>query len=335
MSAPAPVGILLTNLGTPDAPTRSALRRYLKEFLWDARVVDLPRPLWWLILNLIILTFRPLESAKLYQKVWTENGSPLLYISLRQRQALETILRQRHGAQVRVALAMRYGNPSIAGGLQELRNAGCRRVLVLPLYPQYSSASTASTFDALALALEKSRDMPEIRFVRDYHDCPEYIDALAASIRETWEAGGKPEKLLMSFHGIPARFHETGDPYPDECRKTAALLAVRLGLDEHQWQLSFQSRFGREKWIQPHTDKVLINFARSGVGHVDVVCPGFSADCLETLEEIAIRNRRFFLEAGGGKFRYIPALNNREEHLQALADIAGRHCSGWLEDSHA
>jgi len=333
--ATSSISILLTNLGTPDAPTRTALRRYLKEFLWDKRVVDLPRPLWWLILNLVILTFRPLKSARLYQKVWTENGSPLLHISLRQRQGLEAILQQRHGAQVQVALAMRYGNPSIARGLRELRNAGCRRVLVLPLYPQYSSASTASTFDALALALEKSRDMPEIRFVRDYHDYPGYIDALAASIREAWKAGGKPDKLLMSFHGIPARFRETGDPYPAECRKTATLLAARLGLDEHQWQFSFQSRFGREQWIQPHTDKALVNFAKNGVRHVDVVCPGFSADCLETLEEIAIRNRHFFLDAGGEKFRYIPALNDREEHLQVLADIVDRHCSGWLENSNA
>ncbi len=332
MPACGPVGVLLTNLGTPDAPTRPALRRYLGEFLDDPRVVDLPRPLWWPILHGVILNIRPSRSARLYRKVWTDHGSPLLATGLQQRQALESLLRRRHGEQVSVALAMRYGNPSIGRGLQQLHEANCRHVLVLPLYPQYSSTTTASTLDALAKALKSSRDMPEIRFVRDYHDDPAYIRALAASIREAWEKDGEPDRLLISFHGIPVRYWKTGDPYPDQCRRTATLLAGELGLAEARWQLCFQSRFGREEWVRPYTDQTLIQLAGNGVRHVDVICPGFAGDCLETLEEIAMQNRNIFLQSGGEKFRYIPALNIREDHITALADVTDRHCCGWLEN---
>ena len=321
-----PVGILLTNLGTPDAPTTPALRRYLKEFLWDRRIVDLPRPVWWLILNGAILNLRPPRSARLYSKVWTDHGSPLLAISLRQQAGLQGMLDAREPGLFRVELAMRYGNPSIADGMRQLAGHGCMRVLVLPLYPQYSSASTASTFDALAQTLASSRDMPEIRFVRDYHDHPAYIAALAASISEDFDARGCPNKLVFSFHGIPKRFHDDGDPYPDECSRTAELLAGALKLNDNAWVLTFQSRFGREAWMQPYTDKTLKSFPGKGIRDVAVVCPGFAADCLETLEEINIQNHKFFMDAGGESFRYIPALNDRKDHIRALADIVYDHC---------
>jgi len=332
------VGILLTNLGTPDAPTTSALRRYLKEFLWDKRVVDLPRPLWWLILNGIILNTRPQQSAKLYQKVWTENGSPLMDISLRQQAALQAVLDGNHPDTFQVELAMRYGKPSIAKGLQALRDSGCRRILVLPLYPQYSLTTTESTFDAVNEAMKTGHDMPELRRVRNYHDHPAYIAALATSIREEIKNHARPDKLLpdkllFSFHGIPKRYHENGDPYPDQCRRTAELLAKALELEDDAWILTFQSRFGREEWMQPYTDKTLRNLPQQGVKNVAIACPGFAADCLETLEEISIQNRKFFMDAGGESFRYIPALNDRKDHLRALADIVHAHCADWLEDT--
>jgi len=328
-----PIGILLTNLGTPDAPTTTALRRYLKEFLWDKRVVDLSRPLWWLILNGIILNIRPQRSAKLYRKVWTENGSPLMDTSLRQQVALQAELDSDYPGTFRVELAMRYGNPSIAKGLQVLRDAGCQYVLVLPLYPQYSLTTTESTFDAVSAVMKTHRDMPELSLVRHYHDHPAYIAALAANIREDIEINGCPDKLLFSFHGIPKRYHESGDPYPDECRRTAELLAEALKLKDDAWMLTFQSRFGREEWMQPYTDKTLQSLPQKGIKNVAVVCPGFAADCLETLEEISIQNRKFFMEAGGESFRYIPALNDRKDHIRALADIVHSHCANWLEDT--
>jgi len=332
MSDSNAVGILLTNLGTPDAPTTSALRRYLKEFLWDKRVVDLPRPLWWLILNGIILNIRPQRSAKLYRKVWTENGSPLMDISLRQQAALQTELDNNYPETFRVELAMRYGNPSIADGMQALRNTGCRYVLVLPLYPQYSLTTTESTFDAVSAVMKTGQDMPELHLVRHYHDHPAYIAALAASIREDIKTHARPDtplpdKLLFSFHGIPKRYYENGDPYPIECRRTAELLAEALELKDDAWMLTFQSRFGREEWMQPYTDKTLQSLPQKGVKNVAVVCPGFAADCLETLEEISIQNRKFFIDAGGESFRYIPALNDRKDHIRALADIVHGHCA--------
>jgi len=331
MNTATPVGILLTNLGTPDTPDCPGLRRYLREFLWDRRVVDVPRPIWWLILNLIIINFRSPRSAALYRKVWTEQGSPLLAIGRRQQQALQAKLDAAQPGGFRVELAMRYGNPSIAAGLHALSEAGCERVLVLPMYPQYSSSTTASTLDAVAEALKAGRNMPELRIVRDYYREPAYIKALAASIREDIEGNGQPDKLLFSFHGIPQRYHTTGDPYPDECQETAALLAAEMQLPDDAWMLTSQSRFGREPWMQPYTDKTLEALPADGVANVAVVCPGFSADCLETLEEICHENRAVFLEAGGKDYRYIPALNDRDDHIQALAAIVTRHSRGWLE----
>jgi len=323
-------GILMANLGTPDAPTTKALRVFLREFLSDPRVIQLPKWKWKIILNLFILTTRPQKSAAAYREVWTDEGSPLLVISKQQAAKLEAGLRERFDGPLHVAIGMRYGNPSIDAGLRELEEKGCRRVLLLPLYPQYSATTSASTFDAFADAIKTRGWMPEFRMVRDYYDHPGYIESLKNSVSETWEQGGKPDKLLISFHGIPVRyFLEGGDPYYCFCQKTGRLLAEALDLSEDEYQVSFQSLFGREEWLKPYTDATLKAWAAEGVEKVDVICPGFSADCLETFEEIDAENRGYF-EAGGGKqFRYIPALNSRDDHLASLVDVAMRHLRGW------
>jgi len=322
-------GVLLSNLGTPDAPTAAALKPYLKEFLSDPRVIELPRWKWWPLLNLVILPRRAPRSAEAYRKVWTEEGSPLLAIARRQARRVEEALRARFGSPLHVALGMRYGNPSLERALDELTAKGCRRVLLFPLYPQYAAATTASTVDALGFALRRRRWIPEVRTVNSYHDEPAYVRALARSIRELWEHDGEPRRLLMSFHGIPKRYFEAGDPYFCHCQKTGRLLAAELGLADDRWKLTFQSRFGREEWLQPDTDEALKAWGREGLASVDVVCPGFSADCLETLEEIAEENRGYFQAAGGGAYRYVPALNDREDHVAALAEVAARHLQGW------
>ena len=315
------VGILLTNLGTPDAPTPSALRRYLAEFLWDRRVVDLPRPLWWLILNGIILRTRPARSAKAYQIVWSDEGSPLMATARRQQQKLQQQLNTIAPGRYVVALGMRYGNPSIASALEELQDAGIETITVLPLYPQNSCSTTASTLDAVSDAFRCTRSVPHLRFIADYHDHPLYIRALADSVREQWREREAGEKLVFSFHGTPRRFRDEGDPYYRQCMKTAELVAGELALSGEQWLVSFQSRFGREEWLQPYTDKTLEQMARDGIKRVDVICPGFSADCLETLEEIAGENRERFLHAGGEELCYIPALNEREAHIAMMAQL--------------
>jgi len=325
------VGVLLSNLGTPDAPTTAALRRYLREFLSDPRVIELPRFKWWLILNLFILTTRPRKSAELYRKVWSaKDGSPLLAIARRQQAGIETALRQRFGGALHVALGMRYGEPAIRGALRELADRGCRRILVLPLYPQYFSGTVGSTFDAVADEIKTWRWVPELRFVQHYHDQPGYIAALAASVRETWREY-QPEKLLMSFHGIPQRYFDAGDPYFCECQKTARLLAEALGLERSRWELSFQSLFGKEEWVKPYTDRTVRALARSGVKSLDVLAPGFSADCLETLEELDGLNREFFTHAGGERFRFIRCLNERPDHVAFLADLVASQLAGWVE----
>ncbi|MDX1592669.1 MAG: ferrochelatase [Gammaproteobacteria bacterium] len=323
------IGILVANLGSPTQPTPSAVRRFLAEFLWDPRVVDLPRPLWWLILHGVILRIRPGRVARAYASVWSEEGSPLLATSCHQATALREALERRMPGRTVLELAMRYGEPDIAGALRRLHEAGCERVLVFPLYPQYSSSTTASTLDAVADALKSVRWCPELRFVRDYHVEPAYIAALAATVREAWAEHGRPDRLLVSLHGIPQRFADEGDAYAEQCRATAAALAAELGLEEEAWQLAFQSRFGREPWLQPYVDETLEAWGREGVGHVQVICPGFSADCLETLEEIAVENKRVFLTAGGRTYHYIPALNTRPDHVEALAGLVERHVSGW------
>ncbi|EAR22838.1 ferrochelatase [Nitrococcus mobilis] len=323
-------GVLLTNLGTPAAPTPQALRRYLAEFLWDHRVVELPRPLWWLVLNGVILWIRPRRSAAAYQRIWTQQGSPLLTISQQQAARLAERLNEQHSSQFKVALGMRYGQPSIESAYAELETAGCERILVLPLYPQYSAATTASTYDALGAVLRKRRVMPHLRLLRDYHDHPDYISALAASIREYWQQHGRGERLLISFHGIPKRYAERGDPYPIQCERTAQALAKHLDLASEEWQLVFQSRFGPQPWLEPYTDRTLEHLARNGVKRVDLVCPGFAADCLETLEENDMLNHERFLAAGGNEFHYIPCLNDRPDHIDALGEIIKENLAGWL-----
>jgi ferrochelatase len=328
--APECTGVLLVNLGTPDAPDRAAVRRYLKEFLWDPRVVEMARPLWWLVLNLVILNLRPRRSAHAYAKVWTDEGSPLLVISRRQRAALQAALQEKFGAGVQVALAMRYGNPSITAGLDELRQAGARRLLVLPLYPQYSATTTASTFDAVTQELQTWRWLPEMRFIDHYHDFPAYIEALADSVRNYWSDHGEPERLVMSFHGIPEDYFHAGDPYHCECQKTGRLLAGALDLPAERWLLTFQSRLGPKQWLKPYTDKTLKALGKEGVKNVHVICPGFSADCLETLEEISLQNREIFLAAGGENLGYIPCLNEGPVHIKALLQLVEQHAGGWL-----
>jgi ferrochelatase len=327
--APETLGVLLVNLGTPKSPSPGDVRRYLGEFLWDPRVVEVARPLWWLILNLVILNTRPRRSAAAYAKIWTDEGSPLLVISKRQQEALQNSLDEKFGTPVSVELAMRYGNPSIPDGLQRLRDQGARRLLVLPLYPQYSATTTASIFDAVTAELRTWRWLPEVRFVNNYHDHPGYIEALADSVRAYQSEHGQPDRLLMSFHGIPQEYFLAGDPYSCECHKTARLLADALGVGDHQWQLSFQSRLGPKQWLQPYTDQTLKSMGSEGVGKVQVICPGFSVDCLETLEEIAMENREVFLEAGGKEYGYIPCLNDRPQHIAALTELVEGHIAGW------
>lgn len=335
------VGILVVNLGTPDAPTAAALRRYLGEFLWDSRVVEIPRLLWWLILNLFVLTTRPAKSAQAYKKIWTEDGSPLLSISRKQTDALRKKLQAEFPGPINVELAMRYGTPSIESAMDKLREKRCRRILVLPLYPQYSATTTATVFDEVTRVLKSWRWIPEMRFINQYFDDSNYIDSLVNSIKEAWAEHDQPEKLLFSFHGMPKQFLLAGDPYHCHCQKTARLVAEKLKLNEDQWVLSFQSLFGKAEWLKPYTQPTLEELGSSGTASVDVICPGFSADCLETLEEIAIVNKDAFVKSGGGKFHYIPALNDRQDHIAMLSNLVKRHTQGWLEtgsvwdDAHA
>ena len=325
------LGVLLSNLGTPDEPTAPAVRRYLAEFLWDRRVVDLPRPIWWLVLHGIILRLRPARSARLYRKVWTESGSPLLAIARQQRAALQEALDALLPGPIRVELGMRYGNPSIGDALGRLVDAGAERILVLPLYPQYSSTTTASTADAVHANIRQRHWIPELRWINDYHMDSGYIAALAGSLRDAWRARPPADKLVFSFHGIPERYHLRGDPYPCFCRGTARAVAELLDLPEQRWTVVFQSRFGREEWLKPYADETLRELADAGVGSVDVICPGFSADCLETLEEMEQENCEIFLASGGQSYRYIPALNDRPEHIRALASLVERNVCGWPE----
>ncbi len=326
-------GILVTNLGTPDAATTPALRRYLGEFLSDPRVIETPKWIWWFILNVIILRIRPKRSAEAYEQVWTDEGSPLLTIGRKQQQALQQLLEQKFTGPIKVELAMRYGNPSIADGLKKLRDANAQRVLVFPLYPQYSAATTASTFDAVAEYFKQCRWVPELRMINHYHDHAGYIDALANSIDKHWQQNGKPEKLLFSFHGLPKDYFLAGDPYHCECHKTARLVAEKLSLSKEDWITTFQSRFGPREWLTPYTDITLQELGGQGIKSVNVICPGFSADCLETLEEIRLQNRDFFMEAGGDHFEYIPALNDNPDHIAMLATLITEHTQGWPEFS--
>ncbi|WOP16386.1 ferrochelatase [Ottowia sp. SB7-C50] len=325
---PARVGVLLCNLGTPDEPTAAATRRYLAEFLSDPRVIEIPRAVWKPILHGLILRTRPAKSAAKYRTIWTPEGSPLLVWSRKQAIMLRGYLGER-GHDVEMRLAMRYGNPSVASQLDELRAQGCTRILVVPLYPQYSGTTTASVFDAVAGWAQQARHVPELRFVNRFHDDPGYIRALAHSVQQHWQAHGRPDKLVVSFHGVPERTLTLGDPYHCECLKTARLLAERLALKDGEWVVSFQSRFGKAKWLEPATQTVLEQLGRAGTHRVDLVCPGFIADCLETLEEIAIEGQESFKAAGGQEFHYIPCLNDDPVWLAALSEIVQDHLQGW------
>ena len=327
------LGVLITNLGTPEAPTVKAIRKYLAEFLWDPRVVEIPRPLWWLILYGFVLRIRPRQKAEDYEKIWTNQGSPLLVISKQQRAALQLALDKTCTGPVQVELAMRYGEPSIQSALDQLKKINARRLLVLPLYPQYSASTTASTFDAIANELKRQRWIPELRMVNNYGTDSGYIDACVAQIQNHWQHNRRSKKLIFSFHGLPKRNLMQGDPYHCECHQTARLIAEKLNLKDEEWQLTFQSRFGKAEWLQPYTIKTMEKLPNEGVKSIDVFCPGFSADCIETLEEINMENRRVFKENGGELFNYIPALNDTPAHIQALRDIVLRHTQGWPETS--
>ena len=321
-------GVLLCNLGTPDEPTAPALRRYLGQFLSDHRVVEIPKALWLPILHGIILRVRPAKSAAKYASVWTDEGSPLKVWTAKQAALLQGFLGER-GHRVLVRHAMRYGNPSIASQLDALKAEGATRILILPLYPQYSGTTTASVFDAVYAWAARTRHVPELRFVNRYHDHAGYIDALAQRIETHWQHHGQPDQLVMSFHGVPERTLHLGDPYHCESHKTARLLAERLGLPQDRYQLTFQSRFGKAKWLEPYTEPTLIALAQRGTRRVDVVCPGFTSDCLETLEEINQEAREAFLHAGGQEFHYIPCLNDSPRWITALSDITQSHLQGW------
>jgi len=318
----------MVNLGTPEAPTPKAVKAYLKEFLSDVRVVDAPRLIWWFVLRVILL-IRPKPVAKAYKSIWTEGGSPLLAISKKQAVALQQQLTLDTAKDIPVELAMTYGNPSILSASNALRSKGVERILVLPMYPQFSSSTTAAIYDKLSNLLKECPHLPEMRWIRDFHDYPAYIDALAQSVEQQWNEKGRSEKLLMSFHGVPERYTSKGDPYEHQCRLTADLLADKLGLQQEQWQCCFQSRFGREEWVKPYTDKTLIQWGKDGVKSVDIICPAFSADCLETLEEIQVENKEYFLEAGGENYHYIAALNDNQDHIEMLSQLVQQHSQGW------
>jgi len=325
------IGVLITNLGTPQAAQTKQLRRYLKEFLWDPRVVEVPRLVWWFVLNVIILNIRPKRSAKAYAKVWSSEGSPLLVHTKAQAEALQASLLAQYGDDVVVDFAMRYGEPSIANKIQGLMDRGVTRLLVLPLYPQYSAATTASTFDAVGDDFKRRRLLPELRFIGHYHDNPLYIQALANKIKAHWQTHGRAQKIIFSYHGVPQDYLDKGDPYHCECYKTTRLVAELLELSEAEYSTTFQSRFGRQEWIKPYTDAVLKSLPKAGVKSVQILCPGFSADCLETIEEIDEENRAYFEEAGGERYEYIPCLNSDTDHIEALSQLISKNLHGWID----
>ncbi|OZI26791.1 ferrochelatase [Bordetella genomosp. 9] len=321
-------GVLLVNLGTPQAATAPEIRRYLGEFLADPRVIEIPRYLWWPILHGLVLTLRPRKLVPRYRGIWMDGGSPLMVYSRRQAEGLSRLLAQR-GLQVEVALGMRYGSPAVADAMDELRRRGCERILVVPMYPQYAASTTATVVDAVGRHAARLRDQPELRFIKRFHDDPGYVQAIVGKIERYWAEHGRPQKLVMSFHGLPRYSVELGDPYYQDCLRTGRLLRERLGLMPEQALVTFQSRFGSARWLEPYTAPTVMALARDGVTEVDVVCPGFLADCLETLEEVQVECRDAFIEAGGKRLRYIPALNDDETWIAALSELVQRQLQGW------
>ena len=328
-TAPCP-GVLLVNLGSPQAPTAAAVRDFLREFLSDPRVVELPRALWLPLLYAGVLTVRPAASARRYGAVWTPEGSPLAVHTARQAVMLRGYLGERTRARIEVQWAMRYGTPGIRAGLDALRARGCDRILILPLYPQYAASTTAAVSDAVHAAVRVMRNVPALRYVRDFHDHPGYIGALAQSVRDHWMRNGRPNVLVMSFHGIPRQAVDRGDPYLAQCHASARLLAEALALPTDGYRVAFQSRFGKARWLEPYTAPLLQQLGRQRTGRVDVICPGFVADCLETLEEIAIEGKTLYLQAGGEAFHYIECLDERDDWLRALTDLVVANLQGWL-----
>ena len=326
--APGKVGVLLVNLGTPDTPTARDIRKYLGEFLSDPRVIEIPRYLWKPILHGLVLTMRPKKLAPRYAGIWLQEGSPLMVYSRRQAEGVAAALREA-GVEATVELGMRYGNPSIPDAISRLRAQGCERILTVPLYPQYAASTTATVVDAVTRHAGRLRDQPELRFIKRFHEDAFYLDALAGSIEAYWREHGRPQKLVMSFHGLPRYSIELGDPYYRDCMETARLVSQRLSLPREQIEVTFQSRFGAARWLEPYTEPTLKMLAAAGVTDVDVVCPGFVADCLETLEEISQECRHAFLGAGGRQFRYIPALNDDPAWIAGLAGLTARHLQGW------
>lgn len=327
------IGVLIVNTGTPDEPTPRGVRRFLAQMLADPRLIELPRAVWLPILHGIVLRVRPYRSARAYRRIWTNEGSPQLVNAQRAAKELHAALERVIVGLTAVELGMTYGNPSIPQALARLRDSGAERLIVLPLFPQYAGVTTGSIFDAVTRELQRWRWVPETRFVTEYHDEPDYIAALAATVRERWRERGRGEHLVMSFHSMPKKYFERGDPYFCKCQKTSRLLAETLGLRDEQWTLAFQSRFGFEEWLRPYVTDVMDGLATRGVKRVDVICPGFSMDCLESLEEIAIRTAERFQNEGGERLDYIPALNAREDHIACLARLIAKHCAGWSEAS--
>ncbi len=327
------LGVLITNLGTPEAPTKQALKPYLKQFLSDPRVVEVPKLIWWCVLNLIILNVRPQKSAEAYATVWTEDGSPLLTHTKQQAAALQAKFDADRPGEVLVDFAMRYGQPSVSNAVDSLLKRGARKVVVLPLYPQYCASTTGSTFDALAEDFTRRRWLPELRFINQYHDDTRFIQCIAESIKTHWDEHGRADKLVFSYHGIPKRYLLNGDPYHCECHKTTRLVAEVLGLAKDEYMTTFQSRFGREEWLKPYTDETLKGLPEQGVKSLQVICPGFSADCLETIEEIGEENREYFMENGGERYEYIPCLNATDAHIDMLYGLLQDHMQGWTNAS--
>ncbi len=328
---PEKTGILLINLGTPDAPTPQAVRAYLKEFLSDPRVVEIPKFVWWFILNGIILNVRPKKSAAKYASIWMAEGSPLRVYTEQQTALLQGHLLAQTRAPLVVDYAMRYGNPSIPSVLRKLKEQNCQRILIVPMYPQYAASTTATALDLVFRELQQWRNQPALRTIKHFHDDDGYIKALAQNINDYWMQHGRPDKLVMSFHGLPRFSLDKGDPYHCECLKTGRLLAERLGLKKEQYTLSFQSRFGKAEWLQPYTTSTFKELGKQQLKRVDVVCPGFVADCLETLEEIAQEGKEDFQHAGGGEYHYIPCLNGRNDWMHALTKLVLDNLHGWLE----
>lgn len=326
-----PIGVLLVNLGTPDAPTPAAIRRYLAEFLSDPRVIEIPQWIWQVILRGFILTRRPSALVPRYKDIWLDEGSPLLVYSQAQADGVQRALAANN---VRVELAMRYGNPSIDAGLDALHAAGCERILTVPLYPQYAASTTATAIDKVSAWAARRRNQPELRFIKRYQDLPAYINAMARQVQAYWQANGKPERLLLSFHGVPRSTIELGDPYHRDCMDTVAALKQRLGADGDRVHVSFQSRFGAAKWLEPYTEPTLRQWAKQGIRQVDVMCPGFLADCLETLEEIQVECRDAFVAEGGDQLRYLPCLNDSPDWIAGLTELINTHLSGWLENAN-